>query len=98
VALLLVAGAPQPVELEGRRVHALTRQRGEWWAVVDKRTVARRRGSGAWEELATAEATLTCLLPAPGGAWCGTTDGRLLRLHEGAFATAEPFADVEGRD
>jgi hypothetical protein len=108
VALLLVGtddgvlpfvdGAPQPVELEGRRVHALTRQRGEWWAVVDKRTVARRDDGGTWDELATADATLTCLLPAPGGAWCGTTDGRLLRLHEGSFAAVEPFDAVEGRD
>jgi hypothetical protein len=108
VALLLVAtddgvlpfvdGAPQPVELDGRRVHAITRQRGDWWAVVDKRTVARRGEGGTWEELATADATLTCLLPAPGGAWCGTTDGRLLRLHEGVFATVDAFADVEGRD
>jgi hypothetical protein len=108
VALLLVAtddgvlpfvdGVPRPVELDGRRVHALTRQRGDWWAVVDKRTVARRGEGGTWEELATADATLTCLLPVPGGAWCGTTDGRLLRLHEGVFATVDAFADVEGRD
>jgi hypothetical protein len=108
VALLLVAtddgvlpfvdGTPQPVELQGRRVHALARAREEWWAVVDKRTVARRSGGATWEELATADATLTTLLPAPGGAWCGTTDGRLLRLHEGAFAAVDSFADVDGRD
>jgi hypothetical protein len=108
VALLLVGtddgvvpfvdGARQPVELEGRRVHALTRQRGEWWAVVDKRTVVQRRDGGQWIELGTADVTLTCLLPAPGGAWCGTTDGRLLRLHEGAFAAVAPFSEVEGRE
>jgi hypothetical protein len=108
VALLLVAtddgvlpfvdGAAQPAELEGRRVHALTRQHADWWAVLDKRTVARRGVSGRWDELGTADATLTCLLPAPGGAWCGTTDGRLLRLHEGEFATVEPFGGVEGQE
>jgi hypothetical protein len=108
VALLLVAtddgvqvfvdGVRTTVELEGRRVHALTRQRSDWCAVLDKRTVARRVEPGRWEELGTADASITCVLPAPGGAWCGTTDGRLLRLHEGAFAAVDSFASVEGRD
>ena len=96
VALVLVAtgdgvvpildGVPAAVELGGRRVDALARRRDEWWAVADGHTVVHRDGAGTWTELATAEQRLTCVLPAPGGGWCGTSDGRLLRLLDGRFA------------
>ena len=106
VALVLVAtsdgvvpildGVPAAVELGGRRVDGLARRRDEWWAVADRHTVVHRDGDGTWTELATAEQRLTCVLPAPGGAWCGTRDGRLLRLLDGRFAPSDAFDAVDG--
>ena len=108
MALLLVAtdegvvpfvdGQRGPTELEGRNVRGLARRHDEWCAVADRHTVVRRAGDGSWAELGTADASLTCVLPAPGGAWCGTSDGQLVRLHEGVFAPVEAFATVEGRE
>jgi len=93
----IVDGVAAAVELGGRRVRGLTRRRDEWWAVADRHTVVHRDGAGAWSELATADESLTCVLPAPGGAWCGTGDGRLLRLLEGRLAPSDAFDAVEGR-
>ncbi len=107
VTLLLVAtadgvvpfvdGVARPRELAGRDVTRLARARDEWWAIADDRTVVRRTADGSWQDVATADATLTCLLPRPGGATCGTRDGRLLRLHEGRWAAIDAFEAVEGR-
>ncbi len=85
-------------ELEGRPVRALTRDRDEWWAIVDTRTVVRRDPGGAWHDVAVSDQVLTCLSPAPEGAHVGTGDARLLRLFRGSFAPVEGFDDVEGRD
>jgi hypothetical protein len=90
-----VAGVP---ELEGRHVSHLARARDSWWAIADHHTVVERDPDGAWRDVATADAKLTCVLPRPGGATCGTADGRLLRLHEGKWAPIEAFDAVEGRD
>lgn len=91
-------GRRRPPELVGRHVDALARHRGaDWHAVADHRTVLRRSEDGSWTELGTADARLTCLLPVPGGAWCGTSDGQLLRLHEGTFTPSASFAAVQGR-
>jgi hypothetical protein len=108
VAFLLVAtdqgvypftdGVPLPLELEGRSVRGLVRRRDEWTAIADGHTVVRRDSDGAWSEPGRAEATLTAVLPAPDGAWCGTIDGRLLRLHDGAFAPVDGFAGMPGRE
>jgi hypothetical protein len=109
VALLLVAtddgvvpfvdGARGAIELAGRRVQGLARGRsGDWHAVADHHTVVRRGGDGSWVELGTSDAWLTCVLPAPGGAWCGTSAGDLLRLFDGSFTRTDAFAALEGRD
>ena len=92
-----VDGERRPTSLEGRRVSSLARRAGEWCAIADPHTVVRRGDDAVWVELGTADAILSCLLPAPGGAWCGTSDGQLLRLFDGAFTTSEAFANVEGR-
>lgn len=94
----ILDGVPAAVELGGRRVDGLARRRDEWLAVADTHTVVHRRNDGTWTELATAEQRLTCVLPAPGGAWCGTRDGRLLRLLDGRFAPNDTFDAVEGRE
>jgi hypothetical protein len=90
-----VACAP---ELVGHQVSALARRRDEWWAVVDGATVAVRAGDGTWRDVATAATNLRCLLPVADGAWCGTYDGRLLRLLGGALASVPAFDAVDGRE
>jgi hypothetical protein len=107
VALVLVAtangvissrdGERAAIDLEGRRVTGLARRSHEWLAIADDHTVVRRSADGSWSELGRAAAGLTCVLPAPGGAWCGTADGQLLRLHEGTFTPSDAFARVDGR-
>jgi hypothetical protein len=108
VALVLVAtsdgvvpildGAAATIELGGQRIHGLARRRDEWWAVSDGHTVVHRDGDGTWTELASADQDLTCVLPAPGGAWCGTGDGGLVRLLDGRLAPSDAFDTVEGRE
>jgi len=95
---LLDEGAGADTELAGRRVHGLARHRDEWWAIADRHTVVQRDGDGAWHDVAEAEPRLTSVLPAPGGAWCGTVDGHLLRLHGGALVAADSFDGVDGQE
>lgn len=95
---VFVDGTPGPPELRGRQVRRLARDRAEVIAVVDDRVVARRTPDGVWSDLATSPSDLTCLLPRPGGALCGTADGHLLRLHDGGFAPVAGFDAVAGRD
>jgi hypothetical protein len=97
-AVPILDGVPTAIELGGRRVHGLARRRDEWWAVADRHTVVHRDGGGTWTELATADQRLTCVLPAPGGAWCGTAEGQVLRLLDGRFAPSDAFDAVEGRE
>ncbi len=91
-------GAAPAHELEGRAVRGLICQGPTWWAVLDDRIVARRDESGAWSDVATADRDLTCLLPVPGGAWCGTSDGHLLRLLGDGLTQVASFDAVDGRD
>ncbi len=85
-------------ELEGRRVGRLARRRDTWLAVVDETIIARREPAGSWSDLATADVGLTCVLPVPDGAWCGTVDGRVLRLLGDRFAPVTAFDAIDGRD
>jgi hypothetical protein len=91
-------GVAGPRELAGRRVHAFARRRDDWWAIADGVTVLRRDPTGTWTDIATAGTDLTCLLPTADGAWCGTLDGHLLHLHDGALAPVTGFDPVAGRD
>ena len=87
------------VELEGRSVGFLTRDRGTWWALADGHTIWHRAPGGAWSEVATIDGfTATCLQPLPGGALVGTADGRLLRVLDGGVTPVAGFDSVEGRD
>jgi len=45
-----------------------------------------------------ADTRLTCVLPVAGGALAGTTDGRLLRVYEGALVPVAGFDAIKGRD
>ena len=85
-------------ELAGRSVRALARRRDDWWAIVDGATVAVRDGCGTWGDVATADTPLSCLLPTADGAWCGTRDGRLVRLLGERFAPVAAFDALSGRD
>ena len=65
--------------------------------------VGKTRGARGFQgpghaDLVDAEPELACLLPRPGGALCGTRDGRLLRLHEGQWVPVESFDAVEGQE
>jgi hypothetical protein len=87
------------VELEGRPVGFLTRDRSIWWALADGRTIWRRAPDGAWSEVATIDdVTPTCLQPLPGGALVGTAGGHLLRALDGTVTPVAGFDAVEGRD
>jgi len=107
VALVLVATGDgvQPFvdaaagagELAGRPVRSHARRRDDFWAIADGATVVRRDPTGTWTDVATADISLTCLLPAPGGAWCGTADGHLLRLFGEAFSVVRGFDTMPGR-
>ncbi len=92
-----VDGAAAPRELAGRSVRALARRHEEWWAIVDDLTVSVREEPDTWREVATADVDLTCLLPVPDGAFCGTGDGRLLRLFGDRLTTVDGFDAVAGR-
>jgi hypothetical protein len=85
-------------ELDGRHVSHLARWRDSWWAIADHHTAVQRGADGTWSDVATSDAALTCLLPRPHGAICGTADGRLLALLEGRWAPIDAFDAVEGRD
>lgn len=85
-------------ELEGRAVHALERDGGEWWALADAAAILRRSTDGDWQEVAVADEQLTSLCPTGGGAFVGTAAGTLLRLGEGRLVPVETFAAVDGRD
>jgi len=93
-----VDGAPGPPELDGRAVRHLARERDGWWAIVDASTVVRRDSVGVWIDVVTAAVDLTCLLPRPDGAWCGTRDGHLLRLLGDRLTPVAGFDAVGGRD
>jgi hypothetical protein len=90
-------GVAGPTELTGRTVSHLARARDSWWALADDTTVVERDADGAWHDVATTDTELTALLPRPGGATCGTREGRLLRLHDGRWAPIEAFDAVDGR-
>ncbi len=94
----LVDGAVHEHALRGREVRTLARRRDDCWAILDGTTVATRNPGGDWREVASTEADLRCLLPAAGGAWCGTRDGTLLRLLGDTFTRVQAFDAIEGRD
>jgi hypothetical protein len=86
-------------ELAGRAVTALAGDGGQWWAILDGRTVAVRAGDGVWDERATlADRTLTCLAVPPGGVLVGTAGASLLRLAGGALIWLPAFETVTGRE
>ena len=86
-------------ELGGRAVHALARDRGDWWALADHTAVLRRSADGDWQEVAAAAGErLTSICPTGGGAFIGTADGTLLRFGDGQLVPVDGFDAVDGRD
>ena len=94
----LADSTERPRELEGRHVSHLARWHDSWWAITDHHTAVQRGADGTWHDVATSVAALTCLLPRPHGAICGTADGRLFALLEDRWAPIEAFDAVEGRE
>jgi hypothetical protein len=95
--LPFIDGTAGPRELAAHGVAALGRHHDDWWAITDQVAVSVRDKAGSWREVATADTHLRSLLAAPDGAWCGTRDGRLLRLFGDRFTAVDGFDAVEGR-
>jgi hypothetical protein len=82
-----------------REVTALAVDAGVTWAVADSRSLMRRDGSGAWEEIARSEdLEITCLVVTPTDLFVGTDEARVLRLRDGDLVGVEAFDRVEGRE
>lgn len=86
------------VDLAGRDVTAMGRDREGWWAVVDERVVLRGAPGAGWEEVAVAEARVTCLAVSSHGLFCGTADARLYHLLDGRLEAVKAFDEAPGRD
>jgi hypothetical protein len=69
------------------------------WAVVDRRSVARRADDGTWsEQPVDLDASITALLPTAEGLVVGTGDARVARATNGDIAHLPGFDRVAGRD
>ena len=94
------APVPDP-SLGARDVTALSvGPRGEVRAVVDRRSIVGRDGSGTWPELASSDdLAIDCLLPTPSSLLAGTDEAHVVRLgDDGSFDRNGSFDAVEGRD
>jgi hypothetical protein len=82
-----------------REVTALVVDAGVTWAVAESRSLMRREGSGAWEEIARSEdLEIACLVRTPMDLFVGTDEARVLRLRDGDLVGVEAFDRVEGRE
>ncbi|MGH2590881.1 MAG: WD40/YVTN/BNR-like repeat-containing protein [Actinomycetota bacterium] len=82
-----------------REVTALAVDAGVTWAVAQSRSLMRREGSGAWEEIARSEdLEIACLVRTPTDLFVGTDEARVLRLRDGDLVGVESFDRVEGRE
>ena len=93
-------GEPRGRELAGRSVRALAADpHGASLAIVDGRSVCRRRYDGVWSTIATSHVDLACLAAVGTEIYLGTDDARVLRLTaDGEIEPLQGFDDVPGRD
>lgn len=93
-------GEPHGRELAGRSVRTLAADsHGVPLAIVDGRSVCRRKYDGTWSTIATSQVDLACLAAVGTAIYLGTDDARLLRLTaEGDLEPLEGFDDAPGRD
>ena len=93
-------GEPRSRELAGRSVRALAADpHGASLAIVDGRSVCRRRYDGVWSTIATSHVDLACLAAVGTEIYLGTDDARVLRLTaDGEIEPLQGFDDVPGRD
>ena len=93
-------GEPRGRELAGRSVRALAADpHGASLAIVDGRSVCRRRYDGVWSTIATSHVDLACLAAVGAEIYLGTDDARVLRLTaDGEIEPLQGFDDVPGRD
>jgi hypothetical protein len=86
------------IELDGRSITGLCRDRDDVWAIADGRAIWRRT-SGAWSEVAALDGlTATCLAAIAGELYVGTSEAHLFRLEGDGLGRLEAFDRVEGRD
>jgi hypothetical protein len=82
-----------------RDVRAVAVNGDETWVVLEGRSIAFRRASGAWTEIpASGIHAPTCLLSSTEGLLVGTEEAHVLRLHRGALVPVDAFESVAGRD
>jgi hypothetical protein len=96
----LDGGEPRPDPGFGERVvTALAVDAGVTWVVAESRSLMRRDGSGAWEEIArTEDLEIACLVRTPTDMLVGTDEARVLRLRDGDLVGVDAFDRVEGRE
>jgi BNR/Asp-box repeat len=87
-------------ELAGRVVRSLAPcGKGEVLGIVDSRSLQRRSAAGAWTELATSEAELSCCVAQDDFIYVGTDDARILQLTPNAtLRQLTDFQGVTGRE
>jgi photosystem II stability/assembly factor-like uncharacterized protein len=88
-------------ELDGHAVDAVTAgPRDSWVAVVDRREVWQRPGSGdgSWTPLASTDVELVSLCAHRGSLFAGAYDATLFRLDDGALVEIPGFTAAPGRD
>lgn len=82
-----------------REATALAADSEETWAIADQRSLVRRSGSGAWEEIARSDdLEITSFVRTPNDLFVGTEEAHVLRLRDGSLVRVEAFDTVEGRE
>ncbi|MEX0663544.1 MAG: hypothetical protein WD598_02090 [Acidimicrobiia bacterium] len=97
ITMLDADGTARP-ELDDAAVARLVRTADGCWAIADRTCLLRRLEDGSWDEIAQADANLTCLLPFQGGVLAGTTDGQLLRVDSDSVMPLAGFDSIDGRE
>jgi hypothetical protein len=98
--VFVITGSAPRNELSGQSVRGLVADgEGGTLAIVDDHSLCRRTPDGTWNTIATAEATLACLIAAGGVFFAGTDDARVLRIGpSGDSEELRGFGQVAGRD
>lgn len=93
-------GERRAAELEGEHVNALAVDgRGRLLALVEGRSLWRRRAGGDWDRLGSSvDHRLNCVLAAGDALLVGTSGAHVGRLSNGELELCGGFESVEGRD
>jgi len=98
--LFVASGGTPQAELADQSVRWLAPDaHGGVFAIVDGRSLFRRRPDGVWSTIATAEMALACCVAVGDNIYVGTDDARVLRVSAaGEIEQLRGFEQVAGRD